>query len=268
MKAASRRAAAPDNAVYVYALVQSARAPGLGKAPAGLPGAAKPRALQLAGDIWLVVADAPLDQYGAENIEVHLRDLDWVGARAVGHESVVEHLAKKHPTIPMKLFTLFANDARAVEQLRGDAKKLEHVFARIAGCAEWGVRIGFDELGARRKAQAEARAESSGASGTAFLLQKKKQKDAAVQLLGRAQREVDAVFDALTKLSRQSKRRPPGKAEIGARILLEAAFLVAEPARKKFEKSVAEHTRALAPTGYTVTLTGPWPAYNFVSESA
>ena len=62
--------------------------------------------------------------------------------------------------------------------------------------------------------------------------------------------------------------RPPGQAESGARILREAAFLVPEKERKKFEKAVAARAKALGPSGYTVTLTGPWPAYNFVSESA
>lgn len=262
------RRAVPETATYLYAVVQSARAPALGKAPAGLPGAGKPRAVALGKDTWLVVCDAPMDAYSGENIEAHLNDLDWVGARAVGHESVVEHLAGKYPTIPMKLFTLFASDARAAEQLRADEKRLGRVFERIGGCAEWGLRVSFDELAARKKAESEARAESRGNSGTAFLLQKKKQKDVAVQLLGRAQKEVDAVFDALTRLARQSRRRPPGKAEVGARILLEAAFLVPAADRKKFEKAVAGHTAALAPGGYTVALTGPWPAYNFVAEGA
>jgi hypothetical protein len=256
------------HAVYAYAVVQSARAPALAKLPAGIPGASRPRALALGGGLWLVIADAPLSQYGSQVIETHLRDLDWVGARAIGHEALVEKLASKYPAVPLKLLTLFATEARALAQLQPDRARLLRVMGRIRGCAEWGLRVGFDELAARRKAQSEARAESSGSSGTAFLLKKKKEQQISRELLGRAQAQVDELFNALSKWAKQARRRPPGKAEIGARILLEAAFLVPAKDRKRFEKAVAERTRALAPAGYSVALTGPWPVYNFVAESA
>jgi hypothetical protein len=266
-KATARRASpATARAIYVYAVVQASRPPALSRLPAGLPGALPPRALACGEGIFAVVADAPLSQYAGPIIEAHLRDLDWVGARALGHEAVVEALAGKLPTVPMKLFTLFTDDARACSELSRDRARLLRVFARIAGAAEFGVRLSFDELAARRAAKDQARAEASDQSGTAFLLQKKKQKDLAKLLLHRAQGDADALHDRLAAVARASRRRPPGKPEIGARILLEAAFLVADPARKGFLKELALRQRALEAAGYTVKLSGPWPAYNFVAE--
>jgi len=265
--ARSSPASRAGTAVYAYAVVRAARVPALAKLPAGLPGAGRPRALELGSGLWLVVADVPLSQYGTEVIEANLRDLQWVGARALGHETVVESLAGKYPTVPLKLFTLFGGEERARAQLGGDRARLGRVMKRIEGCAEWGVRVGFDELAARRKAQAESRAEARGNSGTAFLLKKKKEQQLSRELLGRAQAQVEAVFDALAALARDARRRPPGQAELGARILLEAAFLVAAKDRKRFEKAASSQARALSPAGYTLTLTGPWPVYNFVAES-
>lgn len=266
-KAAARRAPQPAPAIYVYALVRSARAPRLGRLPAGLPGAGPARAVACGEGIFAVVADAPLEQYAGPVIEAHLRDLDWVADRALGHEAVVEALADKLPTVPMKLFTLFTDEARARAELVRDRPRLLRLFDRIAGAAEFGLRVSFDEIGARRAARAEARTESKGQGGTAFLLQKKKQKDVARQLLHRAQGDVDALHAQLARLARASLRRPPGQAEVGARILLEAAFLVGDGGRKRFLQEVARRHKALAAAGYTVQLSGPWPAYTFVAEA-
>ena len=76
----------------------------------GLPGAEPPRLLDAGEQLWLVVATAPVAQYGAAPIERRLQDLDWVSRCAMAHEAVVEDAARSGPVVPMKLFTLFSSD--------------------------------------------------------------------------------------------------------------------------------------------------------------
>jgi hypothetical protein len=223
---------------------------------------ARPRALRVATDLWLVVADAPLSRYGSAQIEAGLRDLDWVSRCALAHEAVVEHVARTGATVlPMKMFTLFATDARALAHINRLKKKIDGLIQRIAGRQEWGLRVTLDER------RAVARAGNGGpTSGTAFLLQKKAEKDAARRLAVRAREEADRLFDHLAGHAEAARRRSP-TADTPPRLLLEAAFLVPVARARVFRAETARRARALAPDGYDLSLSGPWPPYSFVMDA-
>jgi hypothetical protein len=254
-----------EMATYVYAVVESPAPPDLAGAPAGLPGAGAPRLLALGPGLWVVVADAPLASYGSEALAGAMADLSWVSDRAMAHEAMIEHLAADGTVVPMKLFTLFANDERALAELGARRDELGRALVRIAGCAEWGVRILWHEARARQAPPPDA---ASGAvSGRDFLLRKKQVQD-AVREHGRAARaESERLFGELAGLARDSRRRPPLDEETGARMLLDANFLVPAAATADFEQAVRRSAGRLAEAAGELTLSGPWPAYNFVAGS-
>jgi hypothetical protein len=256
---------ATGTATYLYGLVQRKRSPLLGRAPRGLPGTGPLRALPAGGDLWLIVADAPLERYAAEPLERGLRDLNWVSACALAHEAVVERMAKTATTVPVKLFTLFASDARAIAHVAGLQPGLGGVIARIAGRQEWGVRVTLDETKARRTlAERARRASGAVTSGTKFLLLKKAEREAVRDALERGRTQVDGVFEALAGLAADARRRPPDTVEGGARLLLDAAFLVEPKQLTRFKTAARRAAARLSGDGYVLTLSGPWPAYNFV----
>jgi hypothetical protein len=257
-----------STATYLYCLVHADKAPSLRGGPAGVPGAAKPRVIDAGRGLWLVAADAPLDRYGAKPIEKNLHDLNWVSAIALPHEAVIEHLSKSATVVPMKLFTLFNSEARALEHVGKARKRLDRLVERLEGREEWGVRLILDELSALQKARSEAGASAKGKSGAAFLLRKKKEQDATRELMVHARERADELFDELGKRSDDARRRPPPPGEIGKRVLLDAAFLLPRGKAKPFQTAVRAQARKLAERGYQLALTGPWPPYNFVAESA
>jgi len=225
----------------------------------------RPRALRVGPGLWLVVADAPLSRYGRAPIETGLRDLDWVSRCAVAHEAVVEHVARAGATIvPTKMFTLFADDARAVAHVTRLRKKIDALLRHVSGRQEWGLRVTLDER--RALARAAGAANGAPASGTAFLLQKKAEKDAARRLAARARIEADRLFDHLASHADDARRRRPN-ADTPGRLLLEAAFLVPVARARAFRAETARRARALAPDGYDLSLSGPWPPYSFVTDA-
>ena len=256
-----------STATYLYCLVRSPRAPSLRGAPAGLPGAGPPRALDAGKGLWLVAADAPLDRYGEKPIEKGLHDLAWVSSVAVPHEAVVEHLAKSATVVPMKLFTLFRSDARALEHVARERPRIERVLRRIEGREEWGLRVLLDEVAALRRARKEAQQVSSGAPGAAFLLRKKKEQEAEREVLEHARDRADALFELLAAKADDARRRPPPPGEVGKRVLLDAAFLLPRGKVKPFRGAVQAEAKKLAARDYHLTLTGPWPAYTFVGDA-
>jgi hypothetical protein len=256
-----------STATYLYCLVQSARQPPLRGVPAGLPGAGKPRPVDAGGGVWLVVADAPLARYGEKPIEKGLRDLSWVTPVAVAHEAVVEHLAKSGTVLPMKLLTLFRSDARALEHVARQRPRIVRLLKRLEGREEWGLRVLLDEVAALRRARDEAQAVASGAPGAAFLLRKKKEQDAAREVLEHARDRADELFELLSAKADDARRRPPPPGEIGKRVLLDAAFLLPRRKLKAFQSAVRASAKKLQGRDYQLTLTGPWPAYTFVADA-
>jgi len=261
-------------ATYVYCLVQLRR-PSRGTAapltttgaPRGLSRAGRPRALDAGERLWLVVADAPLAEYGQEPIERRLSDLDWVGRCGVAHEAVVEHFVGVGTVVPMKLFTLFASDARALARIRSMRATLDRAVARLADREEWAVRVSLDESRAARRAEREARARARGLSaGTRFLVRKQSTRAAVQRLVARSRDEVEVVFASLARVADDARRRAPVQDGMVTRLLLDAAFLVPTRRRTRFRAAVERAAARLDDAGYAVTLTGPWPPYNFVGD--
>ena len=254
-----------ETATYAYCVAAGATPPRLARAPRGLPEMARPRALAVTPGTWLVVADAPLSRYGATPIEAGLRDLDWVSRCAVAHEAVIEHVARAGGTVvPMKMFTLFADDDRALAHVTRLRRKIDGLLRRISGRQEWGLRVTLDER--RALARSAGGGHGGPTSGTAFLLKKKAEKDAARRLAAQARTEADRLFDHLARHADDARRRRP-TADTPTRLLLEAAFLVPVGRGRAFRAETARRARALAPQGYELSLSGPWPPYSFVTEA-
>jgi len=248
-------------ATYLYCLAQSARKPSVARVPRGLPAATPAVPAQLAERLWVVHAEVPLDRYGPGPLEVSLKDLDWVSRIALAHEAVVEHFAALPgaTVIPMKLFTMFSNVERALAGMRGQRAELKRVFARLEGCEEWGVRV----LRSERQKPATATARPS--TGTAFLAARKRARDDARTAILAAATAADAVYASLAEIAAEHRRRT-GEAPGVVAPLLDAAFLVPTRRRARFQSAAQKVARQVSETGAQMTLTGPWPPYNFVGS--
>jgi hypothetical protein len=257
-----------STATYLYCVAHGKRAPAFARAPRGLPGTGPLRAVDAGDALWLVVADAPLDRYGSEPVESRLRDLDWVAACATAHEAVVEHVARAATTIPLKLFTLFTTQERALAHIARLRPAIDRAVQRVAGREEWGVRVHLDAARARRlERERVTRATAGVTSGTRFLLVKKQTQQAVREAVARGRQDVDAAFESLARAADDARRRPPDAVE-GTRLVLDAAFLVPPRRLAAFKRAARAAAAQLARHGYTLTLSGPWPPYNFVGGTA
>jgi hypothetical protein len=214
-----------------------------------------------------VVADAPADRYGAAAIDRGLRDLDWVSARALGHEAVVEHFGRAGTVLPMKLFTLFDGDARALAAIGARRRTLGRAIGRIAGRREWGLRARLDPDRAPRPATDRAAAPRRRAPGTRFLLERRGARVAERRGLEQAREEAERAFRELSRLADDVRRHPATEAAPGSRVLMDAAFLVPVRQTAPFRAAVRRWATRLRARGCRVVLTGPWPPYNFVADA-
>jgi hypothetical protein len=254
---------AVTTATYLYGIVQAAKRPSVAKAPAGLAGAGPLEALEAAPSIWIIAADVPTDIYAGENLERSLSDLDWVGRVALAHEAVVEHFSRQRSltVIPLKLFTMFSSREKAVADIRARRSTITRTMKRLAGAEEWGVRV----FRSAAPAGAPASRAAAPSTGAAFLAAKKEARDTARAERTAAVEAATHAFDQLSRIARDSQQRSDAPAGAASPPLLNAAFLVDQRRRAVFEKAARLEAHACAQAGAELTLTGPWPAYHFVS---
>jgi hypothetical protein len=248
---------------YVYCLVRSPRRPALRGVPEGVVAGAAPRALDAGGGLWAIVATVPAREFDEPALAAGLSDLEWVGRRAMAHEAVVEHFLPAPAVLPMQLFTLFTSDARALEHIAGDRPRIERILASVERQLEWGLRLTLDV-----KAVPPGNVPVREGSGSAYLLRKRDQLELARARLADARAKADSLYEALAGEATDARRRTATEqAAPGARLLLDAAFLVPIRRSGAFRMAVRRGARALGTSGIVVSLTGPWPAYNFIADA-
>ena len=223
---------------YAYCIVASARRPPLTGVPKGLPGMGPVRWLDVDRTLFLAVADAPLDRYGEEAIHRGLSDLQWVSRVAVAHDAVVAAFSSADAVLPMKLFTIFTSDERAIAHVRGERRRIAAVVKRVAGHQEWGARVVLSRKGPAAAAPVKPRA-AAAASGVAYLSRKKADRDAAADLAARAHEAAAGVFKTLSTRSRLARKRADGESPQGGSLLLDASFLVPRSRAASFKTLAA-----------------------------
>lgn len=256
--------------IYAYCIARASKRPSALRSPAGLPGATRPEVVDAGDGLWLVLAEVPLETYGSGHLEERLQDLDWVGEIALAHEAVVEHFAGKSgvAVIPMKLFTMFSSRDRAVAEISRRRTSIEATARRIAGAEEWGIRIMRSVAGAPTASASGQTANDGAVSGAAFLAAKKRARDSARDAKIAAAESAVVAFERLAALARDARRRSDTPASASTPPLLDAAFLVAAGKRARFKAAAKREAERCAKAGAELTLSGPWPAYNFVESGS
>jgi hypothetical protein len=202
--------------------------------------------------------------YGEEALERGLQQLDWVAPRALAHEAVVEHFLATPAVLPMQLFTMFTGDERAIEHVVRDRRRIAAILKRIEGQVEWGLRVTLDPE-AQDAARSRRSSRNVSEGGAAYLARKRDQRDLVHTRLKKGRSEANRLYRAVSREATAARRRTETeRAAPGSRLLLDAAFLVPAGRVTAFRGAVGRHARALKGAGLAVSLTGPWPAYNFI----
>jgi hypothetical protein len=108
----------------------------------------------------------------------------------------------------------------------------------------------------------------AGASGSAYLARKRDLLDVTRVQITAARVEADRLYRAMSRKASESRRRTATEqAAPGSRLLLDAAFLVPIRRAAAFRSALRQYARTLDAAGIVVSLTGPWPPYNFIEAA-
>lgn len=250
--------------VYVYAVLTRP----IDAAPMGISG----RPIRWVADDRLAaaVSDVPAEEFDEEPLNANVRDLGWLGPRAVAHQDVNAHLFEaSEASLPLAFGTVFRDDERVRQMLSHDWQALTEHLNVVRGCAEWVVALHLlrepdsAEVAATSQSIQELRGEiESSNPGRAHLLRRRLatlERDEAKRLQAEAAAQ---VLDALKAVSRNHYAEPLPSDTV-ERPLLRASVLVPREDESRFMDEV-DRVRARWPEPtFRLLLTGPWPPYRF-----
>jgi len=223
--------------------------------PRGVAGET-PRCVEAAG-LVAVVGDVPLDSFGQDALYRNLEDLDWLSRVARAHDAVIATL----PTVvPIRLATVYRDDARVREVLEQRAADFHRALRRVTGRTEWGVKV--FAVPEPVPAAASARPES----GTAYLARRRAALSRRERLEQRAAEQARDVHIGLAALAVASCDHPlQNRALAGehTRMVRNLAYLVADDRAPAFADAVTACDQRS--DAIRVQLTGPWPPYSFAA---
>lgn len=207
-----------------------------------------------------VVSTVGLDEYGEDALRVNLERMDWLERVARQHDAVIHALAEAAPTAPMRLATIVVGDDGVVRRLSESYDALQAALDRVAGRAEWSVKVVVEAPVAAAVSGPRA------SSGAEYLRRKKAEAEtrtadaeAGAALAGR-------IHQRLAEFSVASRQLPPQDPRLtgltGA-MVLNAAYLVPAEDQSRFVDEVTDVTRHHP--GLSIDCQGPWPAYSFAT---
>jgi hypothetical protein len=226
------------------------------------------------GELAAVVSRVPLADYGEDELPSRLADATWTATRALRHERVVEHFARRAAVAPLRFGTIYLRREAVARMLEERSGQLASVVERLEGRDEWGVNVYVERarlreevksLSARLRELEERAAASS--PGQAYLLRKKieaardeEARAGVKRVAAEVERRLAEASDGAARL-RVLKDEATEQGELVARL----AFLVSRKAFVEFRAAAESLAVEYTPLGFRFELTGPWPAYNFAT---
>ncbi|WP_269855924.1 GvpL/GvpF family gas vesicle protein [Streptomyces sp. RPT161] len=260
-----------DRVSYVYAVGK--RGPALESAATIGAAASGHRGLRTVceGGLGALVSSVPAEQFTEEGVKYQLESLDQLEVIARAHHAVVAAAWEHTTVLPMRLATVFLDDARVADMLRERAHDLARLLEQLEGHVEWGVKVYADPGAAPTTAAAPVATVSVGSSpGRDYLRQRRARRQAHEQAL----RAADAVAARVAGAAREVasagvEHRPQQDGPVSAgqgENVANYAFLVPSEHTARFQRAV--RSQAADAAGVRIEITGPWAPYSFATTDA
>lgn len=215
------------------------------------------------GGLTAVVSPVAADRFGEEYLAAELEDLEKLESMARAHHAVVDTAFAEATVLPMRLATVYRNEARVAAMLDKEHAYFAQLLDRLEGHVELGVKVYVTP----RSAPAEqAPAKTTGSPGRAYLQRRRTERRAAQDSYRAASGVAQAAASTAASLAAaRAVHRPQGgewSAGRGENIANEA-YLVALRDVERFGAALSELTHDTP--GVEVEVTGPWAPYSFAT---
>lgn len=217
------------------------------------------------GRLALLYSSVPLSEFGAEPLRDNLNDLRWLERVARAHEAAIEDAFEGGTVVPLRLATIFTDEAAARSMLDERGVELRTALHVLEGREEWAVKVLIDP----ERAAGEQPDPAAAGSGTAYLMRRREERRRKEEAADRAVALADDVHRRLQEQAVAARLRPPQNRELSGyegEMVLNGAYLVERGPAGGIDALVGDLAEQLTPSGARIELGGPFPPYSFVPE--
>jgi hypothetical protein len=234
------------------------------------------------------VSDVPADDYGEQELKERMEDLGWLEVVARAHHGVVAARAARTAVLPLRRATVHRDEERLRLMLVERRCGLAALLARLAGHAEWGVKVYVLPGTGTGTGTGTGNGTGTGTGtggpvggglpeagdgpvhpGRAYLRRRGEQRRSRERVREEAVRTVERLRAELSALASDMRSHRPqsGPLADGPGVnLANDAYLVPEDRAVRFQERV--RSLAEAEPGVRIEVTGPWAPYSFAASAA
>lgn len=234
---------------------------------AGLAPGSRVRGIGHAG-LSAICCEIALEEWVGTESEANLRNLEWLGPRAVQHERVIEQAMGSGPVMPLRFGCIFSSAAGLRCWLEQNGGVITKFLSDLKGQQEWSVKGWLDtERAATALAAEDPRMKALPPSpGVRYLREQKIKQELqrTVRQWGRATgQEVLAALRPLCERHRALDALPGTASGREEEVVFHHALLLAEKQADVLHAEIERLNADLSTRGLTLAVTGPWPPYSF-----
>ncbi len=257
-----------NNLIYIYCLSES-------QPQCDLPADISDLNVLKVMDFCVYLKPVSEEEFSEENFKKNLSDIKWLETNAREHISVISRIMENAAVIPFKFGTIFFSEERLNKFISSYSDSLVENFRQIKGKEEWSVRI-YCDLNALSQEVSHLSEEvsnlenqiKSSLPGKAFLLNRKKteliQKETE-RLCNHYGQEYFNEYNRISDSTSLNNLLPEELTGRKEKMILNAACLVRKENVDAFRGKADEIFKKDGTLGFSIEVTGPWPAFSFIS---
>ncbi|MFD3533761.1 GvpL/GvpF family gas vesicle protein [Streptomyces sp. NPDC058664] len=215
-----------------------------------------------------VVSPVPHSDFDEAGLKEHFEDLRWLEDVARAHHEVVQAVAVHTAVLPLRMATVYQDDARARQALVRRHDAFARRLAELDGHTEYGVKIHLPAPTSPGADAPPAGAAAPTTPGKAYLRRRKAQHHAREQVYQEAQRAARTVEAIGVHYASERVRHAPQSGELAGPLenVLNDAYLVPDRYAREFRTAIEQAAREFP--GVPIEVTGPWAPYSFAVPPA
>lgn len=226
------------------------------------------------GELAAIFEKVPAAEFAEEALAANIKNMDWIGQKAVHHQRVLEDAALHTTIVPLKFGSIFKTEETVKAMLKEKQGAFLRLLDQLNGREEWGLKLNYDSKELVQWVDEHSddiapfhQEMSKSSAGTAFLLRKKKEeaiKKVVKQELNDCRKR---VYNGIAAAHAELKKNPELEGKLlgaGLANILNLAILATKNQREQIAAFVEGISAEMRQKGMQLELTGPWPPYNFV----
>lgn len=224
-------------------------------------------------DISAIVA--PLNEGLANKVSLKKKlenDTSWARTNALRHHRAIMNIGKYATVLPMKFGNIVASKRQLEQLLRGNYPILATAIRKICGKEEWGIKVYLNESEALKKKidNAKSARKTKTQPGLDWYREKKEKTGAKELLYQDIEDQIEEIMKRMSVVAEEismNETYVSMLSESKGKMILNSAFLIERQRAAQLIKEAQEIRSSMQSTGMDLTLTGPWPPYNFTKVS-